>query len=1064
MREFVRHGLRWFLPAAAACCALLMEELSRLLSVLSAPGAVPTRAYDAGALIGWPGFNFADGDAQDAIGAWSRGAAAIGEHNRVLAWLWIFIVLYAVVMTIAIGGLKKALHALWEYLYEKKSEVVHNPPCDFKWPRRVATALTYLVCVESVVIGVLVDGLPKSPNGVLGGIAAVLSLTKWLLASFLVLLGVLVVVVDVFPVKLNDWLSDWRHHRPAKSRVWTRHRTQFGVVIVLALLVAVPAGGPLEQIPDIERSWAASNDVFGDVAGPLVSLIFLCLALWVAGRWALLDGVSPKRKESSSLKLLATTGVVIFLVAVMLKSLDWANWGVFAIPALIAGVAILHFPAQARLRESDRPNDLLRPTYKDRKRVRAIGRVLSVTPIALTSLSLVRAFAGPLLLAGIDSSHKLPKSAVAWFSLGLLVALVGSPLASWIVSWFEKVVLHDEEVDNIPERSEDRHQRVWLPNILGVTLCIVFVVLAVLLAVDPLKWGLKLRSLGLVSLVLASLTMLGGWFGRRAEAKLPFPTFGYLLFRHTPFWVLVVTAFLLRSMFDNSGGYHAVRLSTPPSDSSSESSPGLTTEFNSRKYFEAWLHESSRCLGSRYSKREGQVARRQPGAALPMVFIAASGGGIRAAYWSGMAMDRITDKRCAGSSLFGLSGVSGGSLGIVGHLVGQDGRKMGSNRGRDVAKELAGEDALAASLAAAFYHDLPHAVHGVDRIRDWRLSDRASALERAWERKNPRLAEDFFAATQPVPKPGAWRPLVMLNGTDASSGCRVLISQFWGTGKPREKSKSTLSCRKPAIAAAQGGRGPDRSGFAVAAIDAAAFMDSSDCKQNQSLRISTAIHLSARFAYISPSGTMYRCTHKETIPDSMIGDIDGGYLENSGLALSLQLWSTVSPLVAKHNQEVSQEGKGRYIVPVIALLDSHYSSNAAEPRSKLESQLTAPAAGRGASQSATRTATLEQAAIMQFSGPLPGLDLEASLHVGKHPCSSVRSFRVAPTQRPGMAAPLGWVLSSMSMKSLDNQMDTLVASDVGRNCASRPVRNDRQESESLAGLLALLQGPLEVRP
>ena len=70
-------------------------------------------------------------------------------------------------------------------------------------------------------------------------------------------------------------------------------------------------------------------------------------------------------------------------------------------------------------------------------------------------------------------------------------------------------------------------------------------------------------------------------------------------------------------------------------------------------------------------------------------------------------------------------------------------------------------------------------------------------------------------------------------------------------------------------------------------------------------------------------------------------------------------------------------------------------------------------------------AVQEQEALVTFSGPLPGETAEAPM----------RMFRVNPTERPGVAAPLGWTLSDMTRADLGDHLQRAVA--VG--CASSPV-------------------------
>jgi hypothetical protein len=70
---------------------------------------------------------------------------------------------------------------------------------------------------------------------------------------------------------------------------------------------------------------------------------------------------------------------------------------------------------------------------------------------------------------------------------------------------------------------------------------------------------------------------------------------------------------------------------------------------------------------------------------------------------------------------------------------------------------------------------------------------------------------------------------------------------------------------------------------------------------------------------------------------------------------------------------------------------------------------------------------------------------------------------VAPPSRPGIAAPLGWVLSGMSRTDLDVQLDELVQS-AGHECSAPLAVPDARGRTpgTLSTLLKLLKGPVTV--
>ncbi|MGC2519143.1 MAG: hypothetical protein WA373_08565 [Burkholderiales bacterium] len=280
----------------------------------------------------------------------------------------------------------------------------------------------------------------------------------------------------------------------------------------------------------------------------------------------------------------------------------------------------------------------------------------------------------------------------------------------------------------------------------------------------------------------------------------------------------------------------------------------------------------------------------------PMYLVNAEGGGIRAAYWTVTVLGEIQKRNpCFADRLFSLSGVSGGSLGasvFVALLVEQraaDGALScgagAASPGRlDVkskAQEILSEDFLSPVVAAMLYPDL------TQRLLFWPVErfDRALALEQAWERawRLHMPGTDRFA--QPMDRlwdnTAHWTPALFLNATWVETGKRLIASNV-------------------RIAA------PD----ANAAED---FVDTEDAQRffaPRSLALSTAAHMSARFTYVSPAGTLVR--------DGKVHGrvVDGGYFENSGATTTLEIlktlpsmekedkrWAKVEPIVIHISNE-----------------------------------------------------------------------------------------------------------------------------------------------------------------
>lgn len=1106
--KVIAWGWRWWVPAVAASALLVMGEISQLLESISPANHF---SYNAGALTGWPGLWPLDNtDRASAVNAWNAWADAApadspGRGNSLTFWLRTHIALDFFVFAPAYAfGLYLLLRRILKFRTAQGQPA--SIPFSITGITVMVSALLLADLAETGATFLLVGDQTESGVDAGAGTITWLSWLKWLLLAATVLLGVAVLVVDILPRSLTRWFIRWQCGVPRRSRTWTRHRSQLVAVVVLAALIVLPGGGPLEQVPDIQRSWVHDDDTwlhFGDILGPAITLAGLSLGLWVAGRWALLDGWASQRRQARGrgaslwlwmagrwallegarsqrrkargrwafflLPLLATVAL-IFLWPVWSDGVLHEPWkhnaGGLAIPIVALAIATLGV-----LVRGDDPAPRSVQTPSARRKVATIGRVLTVVPLMIAGLGLVRAFARPVLLNSVidkapllsSVTEKVPYgAAVRWFAAGLVFAVVLPPLVYSGIGWAEGRLFGKWE----PAALGQARRRARVPLVTGLTLIFISAVLGVLTAVDPLAWGAWLRTLGVLTLLLTSVVLLCAWFIRCAERREPYRAFRALRFRYTPIWLPVLALLAAQSMLDNSGFYHAVRLKQD-----SPKTPANIQPFNAKTVFEDWYAQAIDCRNRQPAPTSAPAGAADN--AIPMVLVAAAGGGIRAAYWTSSGMDQLTTASpCAPSYTFGLSGVSGGSLGLAAHTLSR--QAMADVESRSVVRKLADEDALAANIAALLYRDGTHAFHGMNHVRHHTISDRASVFERAWEHSLPGQdgwEGDFFTATRPVPAevdPDAeWRPFLMLNGTDVTSGCRIAVSAHWTTGRTPEE---TLRCQRAVVSGPSSGGG---SQFTTATVDAGAFTDSANCGVHDlGLRMSTAAHLSARFTYVSPSGTMYRClpadNKKKGKGPDLISSIDGGYLENSGIAALLDLWSAVEPAVAAQNRKVATQNekapktKGKdqpYVVPVLVFLDNHYSLNAPEPALAPLNELIAPLTGKRAATTATRTTTLQQAALVRFNGPLPGTDPKAGLRIGTGPELKVRSFLVAPRTQPQITAPLGWVLSEMSMSSMDKQMLSLADAQ-----PSGPSSSTTQTAGQLSDIRHLLSAPLSVTP
>jgi hypothetical protein len=227
-----------------------------------------------------------------------------------------------------------------------------------------------------------------------------------------------------------------------------------------------------------------------------------------------------------------------------------------------------------------------------------------------------------------------------------------------------------------------------------------------------------------------------------------------------------------------------------------------------------------------------------------------------------------------GQQLFGIAGVSGGSLGAVTYL--QAARAYGAPGGgldwtrpavTHGLEKLADADLLGASIATYFMNDTMGRLFGPY----WHAPDRAVALEHSFERQW--RAENGFALTRAQAEGGlvalhqnrASLPHLFLLGTDADTGRRVITSTI------RFDQRDDLFAESDDLLAILGHDVP----------------------------ASTAVTNSARFPLISPAG---RFQDKCNGPRELL---DGGYFENYGARTASEIAAKVTEL-AKTVPELAQ--------------------------------------------------------------------------------------------------------------------------------------------------------------
>jgi hypothetical protein len=303
-----------------------------------------------------------------------------------------------------------------------------------------------------------------------------------------------------------------------------------------------------------------------------------------------------------------------------------------------------------------------------------------------------------------------------------------------------------------------------------------------------------------------------------------------------------------------------------------DEAPGPALRGDSGTRLHAWLGER---------RDRGELQRGQP---YPVFLVAAEGGGIRAAYWAGMVLAKLHDDSGGrfASHVFGMSGVSGGSLGsaVFAALVadGENGAlgrapcaaDAGRARFQACTRRVLRRDFLSPTLGYMLYPDM------LQRFLPLALpqADRARAMELAWTAGwreatgSARFSQRFDRLWD-----GSARlrvPSLLLNATLVEGGNRVIASDL--------------------------------------AIDGS-FPDAYDAYDTlldlRRMSLVTAVHNSARFSYVSPAGTVYACRQQGRLVPCRAGlersawgrVIDGGYFENSGVETVRDLLFAMRPVL-----------------------------------------------------------------------------------------------------------------------------------------------------------------------
>ncbi|HLZ65336.1 MAG TPA: patatin-like phospholipase family protein [Aliidongia sp.] len=276
---------------------------------------------------------------------------------------------------------------------------------------------------------------------------------------------------------------------------------------------------------------------------------------------------------------------------------------------------------------------------------------------------------------------------------------------------------------------------------------------------------------------------------------------------------------------------HRIRLMHKPAEASA--TPPVPVE----SAFAAWFKD-----------RAPEIAAASKAHPYPVVIVAAAGGGIRAAYWTSYVLARLEDDAPgAHRHILGLSGVSGGSLGIAAFVaaLAEGPSQTQTYAGR--VREYYEAEFLSPLLTGFLVPDLvqrvlPHPFGFLDRARSFEIG-LATAPGRIGDQMDLALAS-YYPPGQPSPL-----PYLFFNTTEVQTGLHAVVSPLHLDPElfPRMVDLSCLSAQA---------------------------------------RLATAVHMSARFPFLSPAGQLPWKNGVGCMPEPKQGFdylyVDGGYFDNSG--------------------------------------------------------------------------------------------------------------------------------------------------------------------------------------
>jgi hypothetical protein len=917
----------------------------------------------------------------------------------------------------------------------------------WRWLAGIGLAALVLVDVLENFLALAVFGGNANPIPAL----VVVTKIKWLLVAALLIIAMVGLVVrapEKYVSKAPD-KSEERRRSPL-GRAWNAilvQRVSLLPSLVFFVLSVTSGAAILEQLPDVERAWVDSGVGRTRAVYALAATLIVTLSVFITTRLRI--GFVQKFSKSGQPYPPAALGywaigpavVVVFAMLALLVGRTGATWPealsaqpgssgelhtlrtvIFVAVPLVAiiGISLLLRRIWDEQPERDRKADPPKFDDQDVAPVTIVGDIATAAVVVVAGLGLLRAFAPVLILRRQLVQVDI---VLVWVCVGTGLILIGLP-------WLIMIVTTSLRVDPSLRIAS------WNPVHTGLALMAVWILIFFVLGLFP-ALAARLGLAATAVLGIGSLTGMVSAMGLIVQPNAPAEAFRLLGFKRTPVVTVLAVIVVLVMVLSGKGSIHEVDRGS------------ATGQIDGRQTlaeaFQAWSTDSEGC--------EFTVAGRR---VRPMLLVAAEGGGIRAAYWTVRGLEAIGEKTCAGRSVLFSAGASGGSVGLTVARFSGTATDPGITRAVEAVQQMAGPGTLSEAADGTFIRDTFYGATGVPmpllppRTRAWDWTDRARLIESGWKSAyqppGPAWGDRPFLNDQDLsPATGH----LILNSTDAKHVCRVWVSQIKPDPNamiitsPSASFDPENSCDKvpgPAtrtvdLFTTYGPYLPDASGdlgrFCLGDIKAA-----------------TAALLTARFPFVTPGAVIGPCPDRLKIdqrtpaywPRTQL--VDGGYVENSGLATITDLAPQWLPLVREHNIKAAKTANDLpFIVPFVVYLtngdqDTAHPELDQGPTSEVALPLRTYL--RGGVSLSKPAALLERSrelvklhSFCQAPGNVAGLAdacgaLERAL--------PRRVIVVDRLPQPEVAAPLGWSLSQSSRSALNAAIDAQVKA----RCDARP--------------------------